>query len=219
MLIVSLCYRSDTTVTAELQPLPPAIPNGPSPSTTSFLVTFPNKSAAETARDVAATHISSFLSINSEPNNRTYRGNLVAASKRRQINLPGKEQIDPTMWYSRSLMRSFLQENLFPRVDSITGKPVRGPDPKRASSNSTTLRQMNPEEKLEAASEYVKAFREARIGPFGTDAKARARNERPMSGRQVVMWGMPDAIQERTWTRVLKGYKLAEEDAVFHVPK
>jgi hypothetical protein len=40
-----------------------------------------------------------------------------------------------------------------------------------------------------------------------------------MSGRQVVMWGMPDAIQERTWTRVLKGYKLAEEDAVFHVPK
>jgi hypothetical protein len=218
MLTPTMCYLN-LTVTAELQPLPPAIPNGPSPSTTSFLVTFPNKSAAETARDIAATHISSFLSINSEPNNRTYRGNLVAASKRRQINLPGKEQIDPTMWYSRSLMRSFLQENLFPRVDSINGKPVRGPDPKRASSNSTTLRQMNPEEKLEAASEYVKAFREARIGPFGTDAKARARNERPMSGRQVVMWGMPDAIQERTWTRVLKGYKLAEEDAVFHVPK
>lgn len=78
---------------------------------------------------------------------------------------------------------------------------------------------MNPDERLEAASDYVKAFREARIGPFGNDDKARVRGDKPMSGRQVVMWGMPDAIREQTWSRVLKGYKLAEEDAIFHVPK
>ena len=184
------------------------------PSTTSFLVTFPDLAAAETARNLATSHLASFLSIKSEPN-RIHRANLVAASKRRDIKTPGIERVDPTVWYSRSLMRSYLQENIFPRVDKTTGKPMNTPNFKQ----STKVRPMNDEERLEAASEYVKAFREARIGPFGTDDKARMRADQPMSGRQVVMWGMPDAIKEKTWSRILKGYKLAEEDAVFHVPK
>ena len=185
--------------------------------TTSFFITFPNRPAAETARSLVALNAPAFLGITNEPS-RQGRDSPLYHARSKAIVVSGKERIDPANFYSRALMYGFIQENIFPRVDQTTGKPIHDADLGKKSSSSST-RYMTQAERLEAATEYVQAFKEARIGPFGSDAKAQNRNEPSMSGRQVAMWGMPSVVQQDTWGRVLKGFKLAESDAVFLVPK
>jgi len=211
------------TVTAE--PQPTLAPRTSLLSrTTSFLVTFPNRPAAETARSLISSNSPAFLGITNEPS-RQSRDSPLFHARSKAVVISGKERIDPATFYSRALMSGFIQENIFPRVDQATGKPIHDADlgkkstSSSSSSSSSGTRYMTQEERLEAAAEYVQAYKEARIGPFGSDAKAQNRNEPSMSGRQVVMWGMPSVVQQDTWGRVLKGFKLAEEDAVFLVPK
>lgn len=152
-----------------------------------------------------------------------------------------KVQRDPTKWSAQILTSQFLLENFFPHIDRSTDRPVtmealedmtaEGEGPTTDTSTNATqeedsrrkTRYMTHEEKHREAAQYVKACADAKIGQFGNAqqlAESGRAGEPAMSGRQVHLSGMPEWIRERTWTdKLLTGFKLAERDAVFHLPK
>jgi hypothetical protein len=152
---------------------------------------------------------------------------------KRKAIVVAKQKVEGDRWYADRLRNGFMRDHIFPPVDLATGKPVpRNEASKRTESGGTegaeeqpaakptrTLGPMPGAERERISNDYIQAFKDARIGIFGTDAKMKQRGQGPMSGRQVVMWGLPDRVKEVTWTRILKDFKLAEEDPIFAVPK
>lgn len=205
--------------------------------TTTFHLTFPNASAAEYAQKVIHTKAGrvKFLDVKEDrPNaNRKSTQYSVEASAINAVTAELVKQDAKGFW--ASTLQSHINNNHFFRSGRLTSKPSKeteeaGSEEEKARRVSNAARDAEgrserqrtmPERMSAREGEFrgiVDAFKQARIGPFGTDDKMIRRGETPRSGRQVVLYGLPETAQAHSLKPILEGFKLDESDPLFDVP-